>query len=98
MTLIMARSSASAAYTKREEEDAAAAEIVRSFDEDNDNSCSSSSPFENTARTFFELGITQRIAIMFKISESKCNLAKLSKDMDSAMPEVRRNIIRLTNS
>ena len=98
MTLIMARSSASAAYTKREEEDAAAAEIVRSFDEDNDNSCSSSSPFENTARTFFELGSTQRIAIMFKISESKCNLAKLSKDMDSAMPEVRRNIIRLTNS
>jgi predicted transcriptional regulator len=98
MTLIMARSSASAAYTKGGEEDAAAAEIVRSFDEDNDNSCSSSSPFENTARTFFELGSTQRIAIMFKISESKCNLAKLSKDMDSTMPEVRRNIIRLTNS
>jgi predicted transcriptional regulator len=97
MTLIMARSSASAAYTKGEE-DAAAAEIVRSFDEDNDNSCSSSSPFENTARTFFELGSTQRIAIMFKISESKCNLAKLSKDLDSTMPEVRRNIIRLTNS
>ncbi len=35
---------------------------------------------------------------MFKIAESKCNLAKLSKDLDSTMPEVRRNIIRLTNN
>jgi predicted transcriptional regulator len=59
---------------------------------------SSSSPFENTARTFFELGSAQRIAIIFKIAESKCNLAKLSKDLDSTMPEVRRNIIRLINS
>ena len=64
------------------------------FGEDNDNS----SPFENTARTFFELGSAQRIAIIFKIAESKCNLAKLSKDLDSTMPEVRRNIIRLTNN
>ena len=64
------------------------------FGEDNDNS----SPFEDTARTFFELGSAQRIAIIFKIAESKCNLAKLSKDLDSTMPEVRRNIIRLTNS
>jgi predicted transcriptional regulator len=44
------------------------------------------------------LGSAQRIAIIFKIAESKCNLAKLSKDLDSTMPEVRRNIIRLTNS
>lgn len=64
------------------------------FGEDND----SSSPFEDTARTFFELGSAQRIGIIFKIAESKCNLAKLSKDLDSTMPEVRRNIIRLTNS
>lgn len=64
------------------------------FGEDND----SSSPFEDTARTFFELGSAQRISIMFKIAESKCNLARLSKDLDSTMPEVRRNIIRLTNS
>jgi predicted transcriptional regulator len=62
--------------------------------EDND----SSSPFENTARTFFELGSAQRIAILFKIAEVRCNLAKLSKDLGCTMPEVRRNIIRLTNS
>ncbi|MDQ3839580.1 MAG: hypothetical protein M3297_09965, partial [Thermoproteota archaeon] len=65
------------------------------FCEDND---SSSSPFENTVRTFFELGSAQRIAIIFKIAESKCNLARLSKDLDSTMPEVRRNLVRLTNS
>ena len=58
----------------------------------------STPPFEDTARTFFELGSAQRIAIMLKIAESKCNLAKLSKDLDSTMPEVRRNIIRLINS
>jgi predicted transcriptional regulator len=65
------------------------------FGEDNYNS---TSPFENTSRTFFELGSTERIAIIFKIAESKCNLAKLSKELDSTMPEVRRNIVRLTNS
>jgi predicted transcriptional regulator len=65
-----------------------------SFAEDND----SSSPFENTARTFFELGSAQRIAILFKIAEVRCNLAKLSKDLGCTMPEVRRNIIRLTSS
>jgi predicted transcriptional regulator len=64
------------------------------FGEDND----SYSAFDNTARTFFELGSVQRLAIIFKIAESKCNLAKLSKDLDSTMPEVRRNIIRLTNN
>ena len=64
------------------------------FGEDNDNN----SPFEDTAGTFFELGSAQRIAIIFKIAQSKCNLAKLSRDLDSTMPEVRRNIIRLTNS
>ena len=64
------------------------------FAEDNDKS----SAFENTARTFFELGSAQRIAILFKIAEVRCNLAKLSKDLGSTMPEVRRNIIRLTNS
>jgi predicted transcriptional regulator len=58
----------------------------------------SSSPFENTARTFFELGSAQRIAILFEIAEVRCNLAKLSKDLGCTMPEVRRNIIRLTNS
>ena len=58
----------------------------------------SASHLENTARTFFELGSAERIAIIFKIAESKCNLAKLSKDLDSTMPEVRRNIIRLTDS
>jgi predicted transcriptional regulator len=65
-----------------------------SFTEDKD----SSSPFENTARTFFELGSAQRIAILFKIAEVRCNLAKLSKDLGCTMPEVRRNIIRLTSS
>jgi predicted transcriptional regulator len=58
----------------------------------------STSPFENTARTFFELGSAQRIAILYRISEEKCNLAKLSKDLGCTMPEVRRNIIRLTSS
>jgi predicted transcriptional regulator len=62
--------------------------------EDND----SFSPFENTARTFFELGSAQRIAILYRIEEQKCNLARLSKDLGCTMPEVRRNIIRLTNS
>jgi predicted transcriptional regulator len=65
-----------------------------SFTEENDNS----SPFEDTARTFFELGSAQRIAILFKIAEVRCNLAKLSKDLGCTMPEVRRNIIRLTSS
>jgi predicted transcriptional regulator len=69
-------------------------EEYETFSEDSDNS----SPFEDTARTFFELGSAQRIALIFKIAESKCNLAKLSRDLDSTMPEVRRNIIRLTNS
>lgn len=63
-----------------------------SFTENNN----STSPLENTARTFFELGSSQRIAILFKIAEAKCNLAKLSKDLGSTVPEVRRNIIRLT--
>src|SRR5918994_657239 len=61
--------------------------------EDNDTS-----GFEDTARIFFELGSTQRIAILYKIAEVKCNLARLSKDLGCTMPEVRRNIIRLTNS
>jgi predicted transcriptional regulator len=65
-----------------------------SFIEDKD-SCS---PFENTAKTFFELGSAQRIAILYRIEEEKCNLARLSKDLGCTMPEVRRNIIRLTNS
>ncbi len=56
------------------------------------------SPFESTATTFFELGSAQRIAILFRIAEAKCNLARLSKDLGSTMPEIRRNIIRLTNS
>jgi predicted transcriptional regulator len=54
--------------------------------------------FEDTARIFFELGSTQRIAILYKIAEVKCNLARLSKDLGCTMPEIRRNIIRLTNS
>ena len=62
--------------------------------EDNDGR----SPFDDTARTFFELGSAQRIGIIFKIAESKYNLAKLAKALDSTMPEVRRNIIRLTDS
>jgi predicted transcriptional regulator len=65
-----------------------------SLTEDND----SISPFDNTARTFFELGSAQRIAILYKIAEERCNLARLSKDLGSTMPEIRRNIIRLTNS
>jgi predicted transcriptional regulator len=64
------------------------------FAEENDKS----SAFENTARTFFELGSAQRITILFKIAEVRCNLAKLSKDLGCTMPEVRRNIIRLTSS
>jgi predicted transcriptional regulator len=66
-----------------------------SLTEDNNDSIS---PFENTARTFFELGSAQRLAILYKIAEVKCNLARLSKDLGCTMPEVRRNIIRLTNS
>ena len=66
-----------------------------SLSEDNNDSIS---PFENTARTFFELGSAQRLAILYKIAEVKCNLARLSKDLGCTMPEVRRNIIRLTNS
>ena len=54
--------------------------------------------FEDTARIFFELGSTQRIGILFKIAEVKCNLARLSMVLDCTMPEIRRNIIRLTNS
>jgi predicted transcriptional regulator len=54
--------------------------------------------FEDTARTFFELASAQRIAILYKIAEVKCNLTRLSKDLDCTMPEIRRNIIRLTNS
>jgi predicted transcriptional regulator len=65
-----------------------------SFIEDNDNY----THFENTARTFFELGSAQRIAILYRIEEEKCNLSRLSKDLGCTMPEVRRNIIRLTNS
>ena len=65
-----------------------------SLTQDND----SASPLENTARTFFELGSAERIAILYRISEEKCNLAKLSKDLGCTMPEVRRNIIRLSSS
>jgi predicted transcriptional regulator len=64
-------------------------------EDDNDSSIS---PFENTARTFFELGSAQRLAILYKIAEVRCNLSRLSKDLGCTMPEVRRNIIRLTNS
>jgi predicted transcriptional regulator len=56
------------------------------------------SPFDSTAKTFFELGSAQRIAILYKIAEASCNLARLSKDLDCTMPEIRRNVIRLTNS
>jgi predicted transcriptional regulator len=65
--------------------------------EDSDD-IDSLSPFESTARTFFELGSAQRIAILYRIAEVRCNLARLSKDLGSTMPEIRRNIIRLTNS
>ena len=68
---------------------------LASLIEDNNNS--SISPFDNTARTFFELGSAQRIAILYKIAEGRCNLARLSKDLGCTMPEIRRNIIRLTN-
>jgi predicted transcriptional regulator len=44
------------------------------------------------------LGSAQRIAILYRIEEEKCNLARLSKDLGCTMPEVRRNIIRLTSS
>ncbi|MDQ3967941.1 MAG: transcriptional regulator [Thermoproteota archaeon] len=54
--------------------------------------------FEDTAKTFFESGSAQRIAILYKIAEVKCNLTRLSKDLGCTMPEIRRNIIRLTNS
>jgi predicted transcriptional regulator len=63
--------------------------------EDNNDSISI---FEDTAGTFFELGSAQRIAILYKIAEVRCNLARLSKELGCTMPEVRRNIIRLTNS
>ena len=56
------------------------------------------SPFEDTAKTFFELGSAQRLAILYKISKAKCNLAKLSNELVCTMPEIRRNIVRLTNS
>ena len=65
-----------------------------SLTQDND----SASPFENTARTFFELGSAQRIAILYRLSEEKCNLAKLSKYLGCTLPVVRRNIIRLTSA
>jgi predicted transcriptional regulator len=55
-------------------------------------------PFEDTARTFFELGSAQRLAILYKISSLKCNLARLSNELRCTMPEIRRNIIRLTDS
>ena len=55
-------------------------------------------PFEDTARTFFELGSAQRLAILYKISSRKCNLARLSKELGCTMPEIRRNMIRLTSS
>ena len=54
--------------------------------------------FEDTARIFFELGSTQRIGILFKIAEVKCNLARLSMVLGCTMPEIRGNIIRLTNN
>jgi len=76
-------------------------DIVPQEDSDNngsDGDKNRTSPFEHTAGTFFELGSAQRIAIIFQIAESKCNLAKLSKQLDSTMPEVRRNIIRLVTS
>jgi predicted transcriptional regulator len=55
-------------------------------------------PFEDTARTFFELGSAQRLAILYKISSQKCNLSRLSNELGCTMPEIRRNMIRLTNS
>jgi predicted transcriptional regulator len=52
---------------------------------------------ENTAKTFFELGSSQRLAIMFKVAAGgNCNLALLARELNSTMPEVRRNIVRLT--
>ncbi|MDQ3836142.1 MAG: transcriptional regulator [Thermoproteota archaeon] len=65
-----------------------------SYSDDDD----SAYPFEDTARTFFELGSAQRLAILYKISSMKCNLARLSSDLGCTMPEIRRNIIRLTSS
>ncbi len=59
--------------------------ISTSLTQDND----SASPFENMARTFFELGSAQRIGILYRISEEKRNLAKLSKDLEcTPMPGV----------
>jgi predicted transcriptional regulator len=63
-----------------------------------DESLREDGPFATTAKTFFELGSSQRLGILFKVAEGKCNLASLSKDLDSTMPEVRRNIIRLTEN
>jgi predicted transcriptional regulator len=63
-----------------------------------DESLREDGPFGTTAKTFFELGSSQRLGILFKLAEGKRNLASLSKDLDSSMPEVRRNIIRLTEN
>ena len=60
-----------------------------------DESLCEDGPFGITAKTFFELGSSQRPGILFKVAEGKRNLASLSKDLDSTMPEVRRHIIRL---
>ena len=60
-----------------------------------DESLREDGPFGTTAKTFFELGSSQRPGILFKVAEGKCNLASLSKGLDSTMPEVRRHIIRL---
>ena len=60
-----------------------------------DESLREDGPFGTTAKTFFELGSSQRPGILFKVAEGKRNLASLSKDLDSTMPEVRRHIIRL---
>lgn len=63
-----------------------------------DESLREDGPFGTTAKTFFELGSSQRLGILFKIAEGKRNLASLSKVLDSTMPEVRRHIIRLTEN
>jgi hypothetical protein len=60
-----------------------------------DESLREDGPFGTTAKTFFELGSSQRPGILFKVAEGKRNLASLSEDLDSTMPEVRRHIIRL---
>jgi predicted transcriptional regulator len=56
------------------------------------------SSFTNTEQTFIELASSQRLSILFKLSEQNKKISNIAKDLNVTIQEVHRNINRLVDA